>query len=316
MNISFLNSSLAGKTPLTGDAGNRSYSRVQFEGSNSNYILCTYPEKDSDQFDRFVNTNTLLQSLSVNTANIIDRSKNQMLLEDLGDISLEADFKGGGSYYPDAIDELIKIQSCPTQGASTAQSYSFTEDKFSWEMNFAVTHFSQLLNFKVSEKSMKGLQTDISSVSSELCKTRQVLTHRDFHSRNLMVFDKKVYVIDFQDARIGPAMYDLVSLVEDSYTRLEQNFKTDLIELYCSKTDTALNDKFLHNYHLQNIQRSFKACGSFASFKNRTNNERYLQYLKPALESLRRSFDYIDSCPTLKKFIFQLQEEWANHDRK
>ena len=44
-----------------------------------------------------------------------------------------------------------------------------------------------------------------------------MLCHRDYHSRNLMLHDGSLYIIDFQDARMGPDTYDLVSLLRDSY---------------------------------------------------------------------------------------------------
>ena len=47
-----------------------------------------------------------------------------------------------------------------------------------------------------------------------------MLCHRDYHSRNLMLHGGALYIIDFQDARIGPDTYDLVSLLRDSYVDL------------------------------------------------------------------------------------------------
>ena len=44
-----------------------------------------------------------------------------------------------------------------------------------------------------------------------------MLCHRDYHSRNLMLHERQLYIIDFQDARMGPDTYDLVSLLRDSY---------------------------------------------------------------------------------------------------
>ena len=47
-----------------------------------------------------------------------------------------------------------------------------------------------------------------------------MLCHRDYHSRNLMLHDEPLYIIDFQDARMGPDTYDLASLLRDSYVDL------------------------------------------------------------------------------------------------
>ena len=59
-------------------------------------------------------------------------------------------------------------------------------------------------------------------VIEELAAEPRVLCHRDYHSRNLMLHDEQLYIIDFQDARMGPDTYDLVSLLRDSYVDLPE----------------------------------------------------------------------------------------------
>ena len=49
-----------------------------------------------------------------------------------------------------------------------------------------------------------------------------MLCHRDYHSRNLMLHDGRLHIIDFQDARLGPDTYDLASLLRDSYVDLDR----------------------------------------------------------------------------------------------
>jgi len=301
--------------PLAGDAGNRSYSRVSFEGSNQNYILCKYPPKDSEQLTDFLDVYNLLAQNSVNIPKIIESSDTQMLLEDLGDLSLENHFKSGQKKaYSPAVDQLVKIQKIPTKGSSKAQSFSFTPEKFAWEMNFTLTHFSKLLKIDLEKNKVESLKAEFLKLSTYLCGLDQVITHRDFHSRNIMISNKKAFVIDFQDSRIGPKFYDLVSLIEDSYTSLDSFMKADLISEYCKKTNANRDKIFMKNYHLQNLQRSFKACGSFASFKTRTDNERYLQYLKPAFESLLTSCDEVQGYDELKSFIKISSDKWNQYE--
>ena len=55
------------------------------------------------------------------------------------------------------------------------------------------------------------------AIAEELAAEPRVLCHRDYHSRNLMLHEVSLYIIDFQDARMGPDTYDLVSLLRDSY---------------------------------------------------------------------------------------------------
>src|SRR4030095_5077750 len=58
----------------------------------------------------------------------------------------------------------------------------------------------------------------------------QVFVHRDYHSRNLMVDGSRIGIIDFQDALMGPATYDLASLLKDAYIELDEAVVEDLID--------------------------------------------------------------------------------------
>ena len=59
-----------------------------------------------------------------------------------------------------------------------------------------------------------------------------MLCHRDYHSRNLMLHEGQLYIIDFQDARMGPDTYDLVSLLRDSYVDFTEEAVDDLIAFF------------------------------------------------------------------------------------
>ena len=59
-----------------------------------------------------------------------------------------------------------------------------------------------------------------------------MLCHRDYHSRNLMLHDGSLFIIDFQDARMGPDTYDLVSLLRDSYVDLTSQQVDELIAYF------------------------------------------------------------------------------------
>ena len=62
----------------------------------------------------------------------------------------------------------------------------------------------------------ESLKEEFTRLSTELAGLPRLLCHRDYHVRNLMLKDSKLYIIDFQDARLGPLSYDVVSLLKDS----------------------------------------------------------------------------------------------------
>src|SRR6185312_10810347 len=70
------------------------------------------------------------------------------------------------------------------------------------------------------DRDAKILQDEFQRICKTLDEQPKFVCHRDYHSRNLMLKLGRIYVIDFQDARLGPLQYDLVSLVHDSYVNL------------------------------------------------------------------------------------------------
>ena len=77
-----------------------------------------------------------------------------------------------------------------------------------------------------------AVQQDFKTLCSELAARPRVLTHRDYHARNLMMHNGRMFIIDYQDARMGPATYDVASLLSDPYTTLSSGVVLDLIESF------------------------------------------------------------------------------------
>ena len=77
---------------------------------------------------------------------------------------------------------------------------------------------------------------EISEIFNPLCELlaaqKLCFTHRDYHSRNLMVDGNRLVLIDFQDAHMGLCQYDLVSLLKDSYTQIDDSLFEELVDLY------------------------------------------------------------------------------------
>jgi aminoglycoside/choline kinase family phosphotransferase len=107
----------------------------------------------------------------------------------------------------------------------------------------------------------------------------------------------KISLIDFQDARLGPVQYDLVSLLKDSYVDMSDEYSAQLMKYYLdnskvTKRQGFSTEQFNVTYELQSLQRCFKACGSFASFMNLRGDKRYLKYLTPTLKRVLKSLSH------------------------
>src|SRR5207302_2173835 len=86
------------------------------------------------------------------------------------------------------------------------------------ELNFFARHFLEAYRgATLGDAERAAFEKEWLAINGELAAEPRVLCHRDYHSRNLMLHDGSLYIIDFQDARMGPDTYDLASLLRDSY---------------------------------------------------------------------------------------------------
>lgn len=287
---------------LAGDASARKYYRVIKD--EKTWILMFWEPFQVDKYP-FISVCKHFQSAQVHVPEIVSVGADLgvMLLNDLGDLTLERKFWESSNeqdsklFYLKALDEIIKIHFDATQmkTQSTALSTQFDTAKFMWEMNYAKEHLIEgVLQYKLSSDVSQELDKAFLLMCERLHQQPKVICHRDYHSRNIMLKLDQVYVIDFQDARMGPIQYDLVSLLKDSYVDISDQYATELLNYYLETSGIKSNKKFSSEqfneiYELQSVQRCFKACGSFASFMNMRQDKRYLKYLTATLKKVLRS---------------------------
>lgn len=303
---SFLKASLKSQDykilPLAGDASSRKYYRTLID--QTSYVLMEWEPFNKADYP-FLSVLKHFDKNNVHVPKVISLSEASglVLLEDLGDLTLERKFwenQNGEitlSFYKLAIDELIKIHHHATQDKSDCSAFKiqFDVDKFLWELNYAKEHLLQgVLKFQFNEKLTTELNKAYLGICETLHKEPKSIAHRDYHSRNLMIKFDRMCVIDFQDARLGPVQYDLVSLLKDSYVEMNDEMSSQLIDDYLIKSKNYLpnnfsKEHFLKIYELQSVQRCFKACGSFASFYNARQDRRYLKYLTGTLRKVMKS---------------------------
>ena len=252
-----------------------------------------------------------------------DKDAGLFLLEDLGDLTLERrfwEFQNQESilpFYEKTLDQLIKIHSLSFRNdpkeSCTAYNIEFSIEKLMWECNYTKKHlFKDFLNLNIDDEALEKCFTDL---CTDLYTSPQVICHRDFHSRNVMLRYDKAVIIDFQDARLGPPAYDLVSLFCDSYVELNQPSIDHLMNYYINNfphyNDLKLTpEQFNHYYNIQSIQRCLKACGSFSSFKNMRDDNRYLHYIPGTLNKVASLLKNYPQYKPLSDVIESSREKW------
>jgi N-acetylmuramate 1-kinase len=233
-----------------------------------------------------------------------------ILQEDLGDTSLakwlcdasdSGDAKGAEAMMRRAI-ELIALIQATTQTAYEMNSISsrlaFDEDKLSWELNYFFDHFFGSLRQRQFEAGeAEAIKVDLQAIAAELAARPRSLTHRDYHGMNLMVDAwGALRIIDHQDARMGPATYDLVPLlVERRLHSVDEAWVEDHRRFFLSaRAKLGLPkiepEELRYEFHLMTVQRQLKAIGTF-SYQTAVvgRGEFYEKYIEPSIRTVLRA---------------------------
>lgn len=294
---------------LVGDASSRSYYRVRLE--KGSLIVALMPEAfDPDSFP-FLNVARLFDRIPVRIPKIHDvaGSEGILLLEDLGDDLLQSRATGAQAtektcLYRRAVSILNRIQS---RGAELRDErfipyrLAFDKKKLLEELVFFEQHFMMgFCGFELSDDDRETLHVSFETIASELDVRPRVLCHRDYHSRNLMVIEDELAVIDFQDARMGPVSYDLVSLLRDSYVEHEAHFVAEMLEEFRRGGGGA---DFEDEFDIMALQRNLKALGTFGYQISVRGNDVYRPYVAATLHLVRRNLDENSRWDGLRKTL-------------
>jgi aminoglycoside/choline kinase family phosphotransferase len=175
---------------------------------------------------------------------------------------------------------------------------AFDVAKLTWELDFFAKNFLEgYRGITLDPAPRKALAEEFSSIVEELAAEPRVLCHRDYHSRNLMLHQGSLYIIDFQDARMGPDTYDLVSLLRDSYVDLTEAEVDDLIAFFLALRggpgERARRGRqgIPPALRLMAIQRNLKALGTFGFQTISRGNPVYIQYIPRTLNYVRANLE-------------------------
>jgi aminoglycoside/choline kinase family phosphotransferase len=300
---------------LAGDASTRKYFRL-VDGKAQSFVLMLWePFTKADYPLLSVHEHFQKNFVQVPVVFAYSESLGLVVFEDLGDLTLERKFwesqdpEASIEFYKKSLDELLKIHFRCTFDRTECVAFKtkFDTNKFLWEFNYGYKHlFENVLKVKIKDSVKKDLEKIFLDCAQKLQEHSKWITHRDYHSRNLMLKFDELRVIDFQDARLGPLVYDLVSLLRDSYTDIPPQMETTLLKYYFDQAQekTTLNaEEFLYLYELQTIQRCFKAVGSFSSFFHDREDRRYLKYIKPTLVRVVKSLSQFPEYSLFKEVL-------------
>jgi aminoglycoside/choline kinase family phosphotransferase len=284
--------------PLSGDASTRRYYRL-VDGGHSE-VLALYPDPFVPEELSYLTVHALLAgyALPVPATIDVDGARGIVLQEDLGDRTLQEVLKGTADrerddLYREAVDEVAQLQLRSAQGTQRVDCFriAFDIEKLTWELHYFLKHFVEgHRGCDLTVEDRATLSEAFHELSHEIASWPRVLCHRDYHSRNLMLHQGRLYWIDFQDARMGPTTYDLASLLRDAYVDVPEELQEELKERFRqTATPDEPRDVFRRRFDLICVQRNLKALKTFGFMATVRANPVYLPYIPRNLAHARRN---------------------------
>ena len=307
--------------PLTGDASDRRYFRILLPDAPSIVLALNSAPFDVTKLP-FVNVATLMAKMPVPIPAVLGHADDLgvLALQDLGDVTLQAHLGASSpaehaALYRQAVALIATLQ---RRGADLASpdylpyGISFDVEKLTWELEFFTKHFLEAYRgVTLADDQRAALREEFAVIVRELASEPQVLCHRDYHSRNLMLHESQLYIIDFQDARMGPDTYDLVSLLRDSYVDLPEQTVDDLIAYFLAlKGIPGPDPAFRRRFDVMALQRNLKALGTFGYQTTARRNPVYIQYIPRTLRYVRNNLDTQPRFTRLRELLATHVEEF------
>ena len=137
----------------------------------------------------------------------------------------------------------------------------------------------KILSRLKSIKFKKKFKLEIKNLLSKLNYKNVTFVHRDFHVSNLMYYNKKIAVIDSQDALIGNRAYDLASLIDDVRLNTSNELKEKVFKFYIKTNKKIDLEKFKKDFEILSVLRNLKIIGIFTRLAVRDKKTKYLKLI-------------------------------------
>ena len=299
--------------PAAADASTRRYWRIH-SAQGSRIVMDAPP--DGFHFATYLAQHLRLESAEVPVPELFAQDAEQgfALLEDLGSETLTGHLtpEAARSWYLRAIDLLIQMQTRVETDGLPKYDAAF----FQRELEICREwYFGQQLGVALDGEALATWERSCALIVARSVSQPTGFVHRDYHSRNLMVQDDRLRVIDYQDAVCGPLSYDLVSLLRDAYIDWDEAFVLDLAIVYWEKARAAglpVNEdfgEFYRDFEWQGLQRHLKVLGIFARLKYRDGKAQYQADIPRVLWYVKKVCERYVELGALRRLLARVHEE-------
>lgn len=297
-----------GVEPMVGGASTRRYLRIT--AGSERAVAMFVPDATPEEVTRgpaslrwpFLEVHDLLRDRGVRVPRILGEAcaEGLLLLEDLGDETLAAlllrEPSRREAIYRLAVTDLARAQRAlaALPESSIITSRAFDAELLLWELD----HFREWgldARGKTLSPADRALFDGVAGrLATRIAAWPRGFVHRDYQSRNLMVGRsphgaEELVWIDFQDALLGPRVYDLVALLNDSYQTFDRAFVEKRLDEFASAMgyDAAERAAVGREFDVMTVQRKLKDAGRFVFIDRVKKNPAFLQYVEPTLTLVR-----------------------------
>jgi len=313
--------------PLAGDASTRAYYRIRRSDGTTN-VLAWYPEDVRPVLERYLAAYAAV-SPHAYVPRVLEHGAGLALQQDVGDRTLfdllHGNRDAGVKWYRKAVTLLYYFQ----RAGGTAINAPFTSEFFLGELEMTREFYVEKL-MGASLETSEALKPLLQKLANNISRHPYVLCHRDYHGQNIHIFNDKLYVIDFQDMRMGPDTYDLASLLRDRGVAriLGEETELELVDYYAEWRAVGVPGRspFPHGerrsirrrYFETLLQRSIKILGTFSKQPITRGKLHYLDFIPPTIESVQRCLRELPDYAALAELLpmqFSLGEARARVER-
>jgi hypothetical protein len=290
--------------PIPGGASTRRYFRIQL-GAGSTAIGMFVPGGDRpEEITKstgapgtrpwpFLEVRALLDERGVRVPRLLAERTDQgwLLLEDLGDETLAVHLSSRpterATLYTRAVKDLRRAQEAMASlpATSIVKDRAFDAELLLWELDHFREWAIEARGHALSPADRSSLAAIFGRLASSIAALPRGFVHRDYQSRNLMVVRGELVWIDFQDALLGPRVYDLVALLNDSYQDFDRDFVVARLEDYSDAAALSGQDRadLLREFDRVTVQRKLKDAGRFVFIDRKRQNPSFLPFVSPTI---------------------------------
>lgn len=294
------NFSLDSFAPLAGDGSDRRFFR--FSEGDRRYVLLLSPRKKDpvDENDAVWHIGKHLHRVGVPVPTLLhgDPRHGVFVFQDLGSVHLYDVVRNRtangdvSALYRQAVSLLAHCHRKARTGFSPAWCHdgSRYDADFVYERELLYFRRAFLEGFLGLDPIPKDVDGDFERLAERAGEERGGLVfHRDFQSRNLMVYEGLLWVIDFQGMRFGPPEYDLAALLLDPYVMLPLSVREDLMGFYWHEAKDFLGGgkhRFVSRFSAVALCRCFQFLAAFAFLGGVKGKPGFLEHIPGGWERL------------------------------